>query len=90
MMKNVQSPKMTYLLKFSAEIWTLSGPIMSIQNLLIFHWVFQFRPSPKLLESVVCHRLQQGAHFWQVDVFRLLFPNISLHPIISQIHVFVM
>ena len=52
LMKNVQSQKLTCLLQFLAEIWALLGPIMSIQNLLILHWVLQFRPSPKL-ESFV-------------------------------------
>ena len=51
-MTDVQSPKMTCLLQFVDEIWALVGPIMSLQNLLILHWVLQFRPSPNL-ESLV-------------------------------------
>ena len=35
------------------------------------------------------HKLQQGAHFGEVTLFSMLFPNISSHPIISQIYLFV-
>ena len=48
MMKNGRFPKMTCLLQSAAEIWALLGPVISTQNLLILHWVLQFKPSPKL------------------------------------------
>ena len=35
------------------------------------------------------HKLQQGAHFGELTLFSMLFPNISSHPIISQIYLFV-
>ena len=47
MMKNSQlSPKMSCLLEFSAEIWTLLGAIISIQNLILL-WVLQLGPNAK-------------------------------------------
>ena len=48
MMKNAQSPKMSCLLQIAAEIWTLLGPIISIENLLILLWVLQLGPKAKL------------------------------------------
>ena len=48
MMKNAQSPKMSCLLQFAAEIWAFLGPIISIQNLLILHWVLTKWPKGKL------------------------------------------
>ena len=36
--KSVHSQKVNSLLQFVVEIWALSRPIISIQNLLILHW----------------------------------------------------
>ena len=46
--KTVHSPKLSSLLEFVAEIWALLSPIMSIQNLLILHWVLTEGPKAKL------------------------------------------
>ena len=45
MMKNTQSPQMTWLLQFVAEVWAFLGPIISIQNLLIFLGVIRLGPN---------------------------------------------
>ena len=57
MMKNAQSPKMSRILQIAADIWTLLGPIISTQNLLILLWVLWLGPKAKL-EGFIWRQLE--------------------------------
>ena len=99
-MKNAQSPKTSYLLQFAAEIWSFLGPIISIQNLLIFFGSCSVRALCKIRGfcmgvighkncPYLSHELQQRTHFREWTLFMMPFPNTLSHPIISQIHFYV-
>ena len=92
-MKNAQSPKMSCLLQIVAEIWTLLGPIISIQNLLILLCVLRFRTQCQIRFRMGISQplIETKSSFLVSERFLRYSFQISYHILlISQIHLFVM